>query len=816
MKQERTLIFVSDLRGNYDILLDYVQFSKFIKWGDEFEDKLGAVAAVSDSALLKVPEKRLEFRNECVVVFCGGVFNKGDEDVRVARAVVDFKQRYPDRVILLLSPADFQEVTGHNKEHSTMHNGDMNSSWALLRKYAENGQLIYRHGSVLVVQNSIFQQFFLQDSLSKVWENFLANVFQEQKSEMLSRNEATDLSSWIDYLNNVVYHEILLDLQSNEKSACLDGVKQGIDMGQVGEWICQKGGKIDQQILASFRAEGVDTLVGNPNACGPRFRNGDLAGDGPTIMTRGLCRVVFGCVGSQISRYTIGEIVFKPDGMLSVYGFFASKQGFAYMLGPPRHSSASWGCSDHDEFVGKVFKENNRKSEGKDDLKGWFVKAKLVSNDEVLETRSSLSLCHSGTRSSTLTPSSSHRSLMDLKLLKCASMRNLAAGVDLNLINHPEKSQRSGMEHCLLPRTPSLYWIQRSLAHEEDEEEDFGFWEFEYYTGLDLMQAVGGGPQRTQSGSWGWGTWSNRTFEHVQLNPESVEKRIRDAESAMSQTDEASLLPRAWQQARKFIESMPEEQDKEFLAMQFNMLAEGLSSGPSDQTPYPGKENGSWGGFSAVQNPDVVLNWEYRRWRLLEVILTSLPDLLGAQEIDRFPDFFYPILAQYGYTGLYCAKEKSPCIQFGHYSDGVAAFWKGDRFTCNWFERSQLQAGGPVLFVLLNERRDPEKDFLMVVTHLKSKSDETNLNDPLPPSAFDRTDTEYTTWKVRGTSQHRQNIDYIFMSDGFEPVARLLPPPDELMKAPFLPSPRYPSDHISIAAKMIYSSPKQSPHVNLS
>ena len=39
------------------------------------------------------------------------------------------------------------------------------------------------------------------------------------------------------------------------------------------------------------------------------------------------------------------------------------------------------------------------------------------------------------------------------------------------------------------------------------------------------------------------------------------------------------------------------------------------------------------------------------RWRLLEVILSSLPDLLGAQEIDRFPDFFYPILAQYGYTG---------------------------------------------------------------------------------------------------------------------------------------------------------------------
>eukprot|EP00960_Hanusia_phi_P059766 764280-Hanusia_phi.AAC.11 len=48
--------------------------------------------------------------------------------------------------------------------------------------------------------------------------------------------------------------------------------------------------------------------------------------------------------------------------------------------------------------------------------------------------------------------------------------------------------------------------------------------------------------------------------------------------------------------------------------------------------------------------------------------------------------------------------------------------------------------------------------------------EETSLNDPLPPSPFERTSTEYTTWKVRGTSQHRQAIDYIFMSDGFEPV----------------------------------------------
>eukprot|EP00960_Hanusia_phi_P026223 746135-Hanusia_phi.AAC.4 len=104
---------------------------------------------------------------------------------------------------------------------------------------------------------------------------------------------------------------------------------------------------------------------------------------------------------------------------------------------------------------------------------------------------------------------------MDLKLLKCSSMRNLLVG-DLSLANHSEKGR--AMEQCFLPRTPSLYcegdggvylamrWvpgIQRSLAQEGDEEEDFGFWEFEYYTGLALMQAVGG------VGWGGWGGWED-------------------------------------------------------------------------------------------------------------------------------------------------------------------------------------------------------------------------------------------------------------------------------------------------------------------
>eukprot|EP00960_Hanusia_phi_P026221 746135-Hanusia_phi.AAC.2 len=244
MKEERTLIFVSDLRGNYDILLDYVQFSKFIKWGDEFEDKGKSYASKLereddadcshiDKRQKVQAERRLEFRNDCVVVFCGGVFDEDQEDARVARAVVDFKQRYPDQVILLLSPSDFQQVIAVNKRCNHTHNGEAVDNGSFAWKYADKGQLVYRHGSVLIVQNSIFQQFFLQDSLPRVWEGFLSNVFQEKTSEMVSKCDTTNLSSWLYSLNTTIYREILVDLQTNKDPGCLDGVKRGIDMGEV-------------------------------------------------------------------------------------------------------------------------------------------------------------------------------------------------------------------------------------------------------------------------------------------------------------------------------------------------------------------------------------------------------------------------------------------------------------------------------------------------------------------------------------------------------------------------------------------------------
>ena len=69
--------------------------------------------------------------------------------------------------------------------------------------------------------------------------------------------------------------------------------------------------------------------------------------------------------------------------------------------------------------------------------------------------------------------------------------------------------------------------------------------------------------------------------------------------------------------------------------MNFNTLAEGLSSGgPNMKPPFPTDQQGkhvkvsSYGGFDAVPEPQEVLDWaRVRRWRLLEEVIVNLPQM---------------------------------------------------------------------------------------------------------------------------------------------------------------------------------------------
>ena len=67
--------------------------------------------------------------------------------------------------------------------------------------------------------------------------------------------------------------------------------------------------------------------------------------------------------------------------------------------------------------------------------------------------------------------------------------------------------------------------------------------------------------------------------------------------------------------------------------------------------------------------------------------------------------------------------------------------------------------------------------------------------DPPEPS-------HYTTWKIRGTKEARRTIDYIFYAgDALNCTATLQVPAQEDLDTTRLPSLRYPSDHVLIAAE---------------
>jgi hypothetical protein len=70
------------------------------------------------------------------------------------------------------------------------------------------------------------------------------------------------------------------------------------------------------------------------------------------------------------------------------------------------------------------------------------------------------------------------------------------------------------------------------------------------------------------------------------------------------------------------------------------------------------------------------LDFNIRKWLLLEEMLMSHADIITFQECDHFADFFQPAMAAFGYAGHFVPKGDSPCLQFGYYSDGVGIFYK--------------------------------------------------------------------------------------------------------------------------------------------
>lgn len=162
------------------------------------------------------------------------------------------------------------------------------------------------------------------------------------------------------------------------------------------------------------------------------------------------------------------------------------------------------------------------------------------------------------------------------------------------------------------------------------------------------------------------------------------------------------------------------------IVMQFNLLAEGLSSGPDAAPPFVAVRRSEYGGFDSVARPELALAWDTRKLRLLEEILRYAPDVLTVQECDHFDDLLLPALRLAGYDGVFAAKRSAPGLEYGFYSDGTAVFWRTAVFERLGAERRVFtEADGsdssrPYLLVLL--RHVARGTTLLVCsTHLKAK-----------------------------------------------------------------------------------------------
>jgi endonuclease/exonuclease/phosphatase family metal-dependent hydrolase len=227
----------------------------------------------------------------------------------------------------------------------------------------------------------------------------------------------------------------------------------------------------------------------------------------------------------------------------------------------------------------------------------------------------------------------------------------------------------------------------------------------------------------------------------------------------------SDLYSRTWQDTGFKRPSRPvingEGKKTSISVMQFNTLAEGLSSG-CVPTPFPKveststtepsssnnntttKKNGGndsndheFGGFTKIKSPEVCLDFSLRRWRLVEVMLqqyisrpngdeSSLMDIIGLQEVDRFHGFFAPILKLFGYEALFAPKPLAPGVRFGWYSDGCALFWKTSTFELVSERRYEYVVGNQVMLLATLRHRTTKKLLVVAVTHLKAQMNPTN------------------------------------------------------------------------------------------
>lgn len=129
-----------------------------------------------------------------------------------------------------------------------------------------------------------------------------------------------------------------------------------------------------------------------------------------------------------------------------------------------------------------------------------------------------------------------------------------------------------------------------------------------------------------------------------------------------------------------------------------------------------------------VRCPLDALNWQERKYLILEEILTYRPDIICLQEVDHYYDTFQPIIASLGYHSTFLAKPWSPCLDVDQNNgpDGCALFYRRSRFSLGASAHLRLTAmmvpTNQVAIVQMLKCQVTSQQLCVAVTHLKARS----------------------------------------------------------------------------------------------
>jgi len=230
---------------------------------------------------------------------------------------------------------------------------------------------------------------------------------------------------------------------------------------------------------------------------------------------------------------------------------------------------------------------------------------------------------------------------------------------------------------------------------------------------------------------------------------QDIQHKIDEIRILQNQYSNADLYQRKWAPKHTPSATSTSADDSDsgstLSVLQFNTLAQGLSAGPIP-TPFDTNSDHDtnslkalYGGFTDIPHPEVTLDFQLRKWRLMEVLLGAdissagetstqheanhgcgLYDVIAMEEVDQFHGFFKPLLNMLGYQGRFVPKPNSPCIMSGYFSDGCAFFWKSSVLELVNEMRYSYQQGNQVYLILTMRHLETGKIMIFAVTHLKA------------------------------------------------------------------------------------------------